>query len=761
MSVSLSPDAVTPRNAPFQQAAWRFLHMGNPVVPTRRKKALNTWAELQDGQSESQFNEQNWGDANGFAVIVREDRMVGLDFDSFSLPLVKSILAAMGLQDAWLERSQGGKGYHALFRLVPDTLGANSGLKDIIYVPTTGTFNTFKQIELKLNKGLIVLTLDWVDGCSPDELDQLPCVSAEDVLIVLKRVGSVTSRFATGRVREYQGELIGKGERDNTLASKAGALRDRGAEDTLIHAFLTDLNTKVLETPLPDTDLWRIAKSIGSKTPKHDPAVPTQAVTDSTSLLDFPKTDIGNAERAARHFGDLVRYVPEEKSFIVYRDGCWQRDPESIGVQKLITPMLRTYREQAEDISDTQQRRDHILWSLASENDPRIKGLISRFKPVCESVSVNDLDQRPLQINLSNGTYELQSGTLRDHDPADLHTRKVPIIYDPAAKEPSVFLRFLHSTFARNGSPDHELINYVQRIIGYTLTGDVRERAAFIAYGGGRNGKSTLLELIRQLTGDYSGTANATTFDAERKSDKGEDIAKWVGVRYVLASEMESGTKLATARIKSLAGRDPVAVRHLYQSDFTFKPQFKIWLATNFLPSVSGSDQAIWDRLKLIPFNNRFDGAKEDKTLETKLTAELPGILNWALDGAATWLRDGIGTCDAVASATQQYRDVSDTLKDWMDESCERDPTKGATATALHQSYYAWMQERGEEKFTVSQKTLILDLQRRGFLMGRTKGDTSVGRNLRAIAGLSVPGVGHFSGQSMPADRITLDQSFV
>ena len=760
MSVTLSPDAVTPRNAPIQQAAWRFLQMGTPVVPTRRKKALNTWAELQDGQSESQFHEQNWGDADGIGLILREDRIVVLDFDNCSLPLVKTILAAMGLGDAWLERSQSGTGYHALFRLMPGTLGTDSGLKDIIYIPTTGTFNTFKQIELKLNRALAVLTTKWVEQSSPDDLNQLPRVSAEDVLIVLKRIGSVNSQFARGRVREYQGELIGEGERDNTLTSKAGALRDRGAEDTLIQAVLTELNTKVLETPIPDSDLWRIAKSVGSYVPKNDPAVAPKIDTDA-SLLDFPQTDTGNAERAARYFGDRVRYVTEEDQFIVYRDGYWRRDSNGIEVRRLITPMLRTYRQQAESLTNRSDRDDHIKHSLNSENSPKIRGMIDSMKPVCQSVSVNDLDKHSLQINLENGTYDLETGRLRPHDPADLHTRIVPIVFDPAAPEPTVFLRFLHSTFARNGTPDHGLISYVQRSIGHTLTGDTRERATFIAYGGGRNGKSTLLELIRQLTGDYGATANATTFDAERKSDKGEDIAKWVGVRYVLASELESGTKLATARIKSLAGRDSITVRHLYQSDFTFKPQFKIWLATNFLPSVSGSDQAAWDRLKLIPFNNRFDGTKEDKTLEAKLTAELPGILNWALDGAATWLREGIGTCDAVTSATQQYRDVSDTLKDWMDESCELDSTKGATATALHQSYLAWMKERGEEKFAVSQKTLILDLQRRGFIMGRTKGDPSLGRNLRAIVGLSVAGVGHFAGQSMPADRITLDQQFV
>jgi putative DNA primase/helicase len=752
---------------------------GIAVLPVKagRKKPHDPWKKYNGKRPERQSRADfanpdlyDWSVAERVAPVLSRTGLMALDCDEASLDLVLGILDAMGVEKCWVSYSQSGEGIHVLFKCDPESIPADYTSGNLVFVPSKATSGLFKQIELKYDGHIVVLMSNWVDGFSPDDIsfEDLTLYPFLDILHVLQRIGQLSSRGQSkDDFTESRATKIPTGTHDIAMTSIAGSLRKRGASKQLIGTVLVETGRIMCEPPwVGEEDLWAKADyAVSSRAGwvvTDDPAAAPKVDTE-TSLLIFNRSDLGNAERAARHFGYKVRYVTEDDQFIVYREGRWQHDPKCIELRKLIRDMLREYIFQAYDMSPGPQRVDHIKWAINSENEPRIRGLLANLSTPCEHISLSQLDQHPLQINLPNGTYHVETGELRNHDPADFHTRIMPVNYDPLAPLPKSFNRFLETTFVKDGAPDTELISYVQRSVGYTMTGSTRERAGFLCYGDGKNGKSTLFRVIRKLMGEYSRTANPASFDSDRMSDKGDDIAKWVGARYVEALETEDGHKLAAARFKSLTGEDDITCRALYGSNFTYTPQYKIWFGTNHLPSVNGGDQAMWDRIKLIPFNSRFDETteiKSDNTLKEKLADEMPGILNWALEGAAMWLKDGLGKSETVALATKSYREISDTIGQFIEECCEIDPSKGASTTALHQAYEAWMTTRGELATAKKMKAFTTDLTRRCYRTGKTRDATipGVSKNLMAVVGLHLPSVGHFSAQSMPAEKINTGQ---
>lgn len=307
-----------------------------------------------------------------------------------------------------------------------------------------------------------------------------------------------------------------------------------------------------------------------------------------------------------------------------------------------------------------------------------------------------------------NGTVDLRTGELRPHRREDLITRLAPVEYDPDAEAPlwEAFLRRI-----MDGNED--LIRFLQRAVGYSLTGDTSEQCFFLLYGTGANGKSTFLEAIRAMLGDYAQQADFGTFLVQNRDGPRNDVARLVGARFVSAVEVESGRRLSETLVKQLTGNDRVVARFLYREHFEFVPTFKLWLAANHKPVIRGADHAIWRRIKLIPFQVTIPPEDRDRQLAARLRAELPGVLAWAVRGCLEWQQYGLGEPPEVTEATNEYRAEMDPLGPFFGERCVLHPNARAYAGELYAGYAAWCEQAGERP--MSQREFGLRLQERGF----------------------------------------------
>jgi putative DNA primase/helicase len=291
------------------------------------------------------------------------------------------------------------------------------------------------------------------------------------------------------------------------------------------------------------------------------------------------------------------------------------------------------------------------------------------------AVSPEKLDTDPMLLNVENGTVDLRTGSLRPHLPEDLITKLAPVEFDPVA-EASRFMKFLKQTLV-----DAELIAFVQRFLGYSLTGSTEERALSVLHGVGKNGKSTLVEVFQNLMGDYSTTTNPDVVMRHRNGDATAQyaLAELKGVRLVSVSKTNRGVELEEATVKQITGNDTIGARAPYGRPFAYRPQFKLWLSTNHKPEIPDGSEAIWDRLRLIPFKKRFDGRRADPKLPEKLRGEMSGVLAWAVQGCVEWHANGLGTATAVDDATAAYRSETDVLQRFFSDECEI--AKGRTVT--------------------------------------------------------------------------------
>jgi len=267
------------------------------------------------------------------------------------------------------------------------------------------------------------------------------------------------------------------------------------------------------------------------------------------------------------------------------------------------------------------------------------------------AVKADAFDQNPMLLNVLNGTFELKTGELRPHDQRDRITKICPVEYREDALCPT-WLAFLDRIF--NGNAD--LIGFVQRAIGYSLTGSTQEQCFLLLWGEGSNGKSTMLELLRDVLGDYADNASTDALMVSSGRGTENDIAKLKGARLVTASESGEGRRLDEERVKRLTGGDTISARFLYREWFEYRPQFKLWLAVNNRPEVRGTDHAIWRRVRLIPFEVVIPDDDQDKELPAKLRAEAPGILRWAVEGCLAWQKEKLNPPKAITSATTEYR---------------------------------------------------------------------------------------------------------
>lgn len=469
-----------------------------------------------------------------------------------------------------------------------------------------------------------------------------------------------------------------------------------------------------------------------------------------TSRRRFMLTDTGNAERLIARHGPDLRYVPVWDRWLVWNDTRWVEDKKSLRVAALAKSTVRDMYAEAKDAAGD-YREELSKHAKRSESARGRSSMIecARSEPGV-ALKTEELNGDPWALNVENGTIDLRTGKLHAHRREDLITKLVPITYDIEAR-----CDRWEAFLSRILNGNHELIAFLQRALGYSLTGLTTEQCLFFLYGSGSNGKSTFLELLRDLLGDYSTQADFTTF-LERKGDgPRNDIARLYGARAVTSSEVGEGKRLNESLVKTLTGGDVVAARYLYTETFEFQPAFKLWLAANHRPIIRGTDFAIWRRIRLIPFTVQIPAEEQDRGLKDALRAELPGILAWAVAGCLLWQRNGLGTPLEVSAATDQYRRESDTLGAFLEDCCELGETHAEPASELYAAYKKWASEGGE--YELPQTRFGRELEERGFSAekrGRGNARVKWRTGLRLVVGATVPTV-PTSAVTRGNDRVT------
>jgi putative DNA primase/helicase len=328
-----------------------------------------------------------------------------------------------------------------------------------------------------------------------------------------------------------------------------------------------------------------------------------------------------------------------------------------------------------------------------------------------------------------NGVVDLKSGNTRESDPLDYMTKMTTVA--PGRRCPT-----WHEFLKRTTDGDNDLQSYLQRVVGYALTGDTSEHALFFAYGIGANGKSTFLNAVSGMIGDYHKTAPIETFTASQTERHPTDLAGLRGARMVTAVETEEGRRWAESKIKTLTGGDKISARFMRQVFFEYVPQFKLLIAGNHKPSLRTVDEAIRRRFHLIPFTVTIPPEQRDTTLGDRLKEEWPGILAWAIEGCVEWLDKGLAAPKAVVDATAKYLEAEDGINTWIDECCERDRDSFTASSILFASWTAWATRSGEA--VGSQKTLVENLSNRGFEQVRQRLGDRDSHPVRGFIGLRI-----------------------
>jgi putative DNA primase/helicase len=417
-------------------------------------------------------------------------------------------------------------------------------------------------------------------------------------------------------------------------------------------------------------------------------------------------TDLGNAERLVSAHGHDLRFAPG-LGWFAWDGRRWRRDADGEPIRRTKQTVRAMYAEVAH-LDDADQRKKLTAWALASESEARLRAavkLAETERPVI--VDPKQLDADPWLFNSANGTIDLRTGKLREHRREDLLTRISPVVYKPEARS-----ELWESSLERAAGGKEGLADFLQRAVGYSMTGHTQEDKLFFAHGPTATGKSSLLEAIKAALGDYATTADFETF-LKRRGDAGirNDIARLDGARLVISIEVDEGKALAEGLVKMLTGGDTVAARFLYHETFEFLPVFKLWLAANTRPRANADDGALWRRILLVPFTEVIPEVERDERVRIKLRTNpevQTAILTWAVQGCLEWQKDGLQPPPCVLDYTDEYRAENDPLREWLADSCEFNSGWWTSTAELRSSYEAWCEANGEKPLSAKRLGTLL-----------------------------------------------------
>lgn len=419
--------------------------------------------------------------------------------------------------------------------------------------------------------------------------------------------------------------------------------------------------------------------------------------------------DTGNAERFKDMYGDLVRWNGDISQWMVFNGINWEVDEGGVLIHNLVDTSVERIREENLPVPEEKLKSDdpddiklvekaqenQMKWYTRSRNNAGKNNLKAELKSYLAS-NESAFDKEDMHFNTQEGVVDLTSGEVFEQEASQFNSKVSNVAFDPYAECPT-WLKFLEQVI-----PDAETRDYVQKCVGYSLTASTREQCLFFLYGSGRNGKSVFIDIVKEIAGSYAGNIQADSLMVKRYNSGGhnEDVARLKGKRLVTSSEPNEGSRLDEGMIKQLTGEDMVTASYKGKHMFEYKPKYKLWIATNHKPYVRGTDEGIWRRIKIIPFLVTIPEDKVDPNLKAKLSTELQGILNWAIDGALKWQQEGLKESQAVKEASNEFRQEMDTLQIFIDEMCVLEEGAEVQSSALYACYKSWASTNNEHVMT-------------------------------------------------------------
>lgn len=435
----------------------------------------------------------------------------------------------------------------------------------------------------------------------------------------------------------------------------------------------------------------RIETKLGYRISKGDKKASTELVSliDSEAInKEFSQSDSGNAELLVHLNGDRIRFNHSEGKWLIWNGQFWQPD-DNQNINELAKQSAQYRQKQAITIADTSRKQVEVKFAVKSEDHHKVLACINSAKTI-EAISTiaTDWNMEDLCLQCDNGLLLLNEKVeFINGKPEFMISKSTRINYD----KDEVCLLWEQSIL-EIFSYDKEMVQYFQRCVGYTLTGQTNEQKFFLLYGTGANGKSVIFEILRELLGDYAINTRFDTF--ERKYNKqSNEVARLHNYRLVTANESGDTKKLDSELLKEVTGGDRVTARKLYNESFDFSPQFKLWLASNSLPTVTDTSLGFWRRVQIIKLFEIFIGDKADLDLVHKLKGELPGILNWAVDGFKQYAKTGLNPPKKVTNAVDEYKSDSDIVAKFVDECIIESINDVVTAKYLYQCFSKWYDE--------------------------------------------------------------------
>lgn len=405
--------------------------------------------------------------------------------------------------------------------------------------------------------------------------------------------------------------------------------------------------------------------------------------------------DTGNADRFIDRYGHLYKHSYITNKFYIYDGQKWKVDDRG-AIRKLIDGMIESIKNEkvlhSEDVTEEEAREAFQKYYKKTRGTQSKKNIMNELMHR-KTVTPDEFDKDDMLLNVANGYIDLTSRELYKHDINRMFSQIANTDYSEKM-QPAVWLDFLNDIFAG----DKTVIRYIQKALGYSLTGSTREQVMFILFGKGRNGKSIFVETIAEILGDYSNNMQAKSLMVKKNDNVNTDIARLSKARFVTSSEPNEGFRFDEGLIKQITGGDKVTARFLYAEEFEYTPKFKIWVSTNHKPIIRGTDDGIWRRLVLIPFDVQIPEEKVDKDLKYKLLREAPAILNWMAEGAYMWMREGLELPEKLKDAGQTYRTEMDVVEQFIQEKCKRAEDVRETGKALYEEYKKWADENNEYK---------------------------------------------------------------
>lgn len=681
------------------------------------------------------------GKYSGIGVLIGGG-ITGVDIDSLratrqARPEVEEWISKTREAGAYIESSPSGDGLRVFFR---GALPAGSRKKSgPLEVYDSARFLTVTGRRLKgAGSGLVEgseLIAEFLAMLGHSEPAASP-TSVVDSDPASEHIDGLCARMADKHAALWQGEW----ERRQTAFGASGYSSHSDADLALCGAIAREaVSMGVAQAALPATvkavfeksgllrDKWSARPDYQSRTiglAVSGINLPQTTVTPSEGVGDgFASTEPGDI-MAGRLFATVKRgkllYVTQVGRWLSW-DGTrwvWCNCGEEMAAAKEIADRALGW---AVDLTrqDAEKHKKRLAFALRLQNLPRLEAMIALAKSEAGMSigAMTELDADPWLLGVRNGAVDLKTGTLLAPNPDMLITRQAAAEFRRGADCPR-WLAFLDAVF----DGDVETVQFIQRALGYTLTGTTTEEALFICFGYGANGKSVFANIISVILNDYAQAAPPSLLTVRRDGDAGprNDIARLCGARVTQINELQQGDRLDEQVVKLLGGRELMTARYLYGEFFDFWPTAKPWLRTNHRPIVTGDDDGIWRRLHLIPFRRKFTGEECDPWLEQKLLEERDGILAWMVEGCLDWKRGGLRPSQTVRRESATYRKESDLLGEFLDERTDRRADAREEQQPLYRAWCGWNDLNGTR--SGSKASFSRKLSERGHTEARSNG---------------------------------------